>query len=158
MSKIIDILNHPKVIGTYVQGVVDAMRRENKSYDLTFVKDCGIPGWRIDIPGWQGSLSQLAMVAGADTLLDYLHACPKVNINVIRSNERIDELDADGSPYFRCERTVHSMSGSTYKVANLNGWQHDFWICPVTLFVMGEYPKYIYIRPLEGCKTEFIKE
>ena len=35
--------------------------------------------------------------------------------------------------------------GATYKVSNLEGFTKEVWICPVTLFVLGKYPKRIYV-------------
>jgi hypothetical protein len=29
---------------------------------------------------------------------------------------------------------------------NYRGAKGDFWICPVTLFVLGRYPKHLYIK------------
>ena len=41
----------------------------------------------------------------------------------------------------------HSLTGgSTYEVRNLEGFHRDIWLCPVTLFVLGKYPKYMYIK------------
>ncbi len=38
--------------------------------------------------------------------------------------------------------------GSTYKVNGLEGFTRNIWVCPVTLFVLGEYPKYIYVKKI----------
>ena len=41
----------------------------------------------------------------------------------------------------------HSLTGgSTYEVRNLEGFNRDIWLCPVTLFVLGRYPKYMYVK------------
>lgn len=36
--------------------------------------------------------------------------------------------------------------GSTYMVTALPGFERDIWLCPVPLFVLGRYPKYIYVK------------
>ena len=36
--------------------------------------------------------------------------------------------------------------GSTYQVTGLEGFERDIWLCPVTLFVLGRYPRYIYVK------------
>jgi hypothetical protein len=38
------------------------------------------------------------------------------------------------------------MGGATYTVHGVPGFDRTIWICPVTLFVLGEYPKYLYVR------------
>ena len=42
----------------------------------------------------------------------------------------------------------HSLTGgSHYRVTRLPGFRMDeIWLCPVTLFVLGQYPKYLYIK------------
>jgi hypothetical protein len=39
--------------------------------------------------------------------------------------------------------------GSIYTVTDLPGFERDIWLCPVTLFVLGRYPKYIYVKKNE---------
>ena len=49
--------------------------------------------------------------------------------------------------YAKLVQQEHSLTGrSTYQVTGLNGFERDIWLCPVTLFVLGRYPKYLYIR------------
>lgn len=38
--------------------------------------------------------------------------------------------------------------GSTYSVSGLAGFNRNIWLCPVTLFVFGKYPKYIYLKKI----------
>lgn len=53
----------------------------------------------------------------------------------------------DMDDYICCEQIEASLfGGSTYDVYGLEGFNRTIWICPVTLFVLGEYPKYIYIH------------
>ena len=33
-----------------------------------------------------------------------------------------------------------------FEVKGINGFNKKIWICPVTLFVLGKYPAYIYIK------------
>jgi hypothetical protein len=44
------------------------------------------------------------------------------------------------------------MSGATYHAELYRGVEYnlDLWLCDVTLFVLGEFPKYIYY----SCLTE----
>ena len=39
--------------------------------------------------------------------------------------------------------------GATYEVRDLDGFARDIWICPVTLTVLGRYPRYIYFKKTE---------
>ena len=49
--------------------------------------------------------------------------------------------------YFYCDQISKSMTGdSFYYVKDLDGFIRKIWICPVTLCVLGEYPRYIYIK------------
>ena len=55
--------------------------------------------------------------------------------------------------YIELEQTEHSLfGGSTYQVKYvpfIERYKRDtLWICPVTLFVLGRYPKFIYIKRL----------
>jgi len=153
MSKILDIVKNPQVIGHYIKGVLQRKKEnaENKKeqtlqhYKLAFVKESD-GGWYIVLPEWTGAHANLAMVAGSDLLLDHLDMGDrKVKVEVIKSSERIDNMEE----YFECEQIEASLlGGSTYNVYGVEGFDRTIWICPVTLFVLGEYPKHIYIRQL----------
>lgn len=54
--------------------------------------------------------------------------------------------------YIECvQQYARITGGSTYKVNGLPDFTREIWICPVTLTVLGHYPKYIYVKkmPLE---------
>jgi hypothetical protein len=101
--------------------------------------------WYIDFPGWPFDHHNLMMVAGADELCAFLSDDDKIaKISVIPSNK---ELNLEG--YGKLIQGEHSLTGgSTYEVTNLPGFDREIWICPVTLFVLGEYPKYLYVKKL----------
>ena len=64
------------------------------------------------------------------------------NIKVIPAP---DKEEHEG--YAELVRTNHSLTGgATYQVKNLPGFERNIWLCPVTLFVLGKYPKYMYIK------------
>jgi len=146
MSKISNIIQNPGVIGQYINGVVREATSTNKVYQLAFVKEED-GGWYIDLPSWTGAHANLAMVAGSDLLLDYfLKSGNRVEVEVVKSDKPLAEYDND-KRFCRCEQIEMSLfGGSTYEVYGLEDFHHTIWICPVTLFVLGEYPKYIYIR------------
>ena len=143
MGKILDIVKNPSVIGQYINGVINAKSQKEQVYRLAFVKeDDGV--WYIDLPNWEGAHANLAMVAGSDLLLDHLcKANNRVEVEVVKSDKPLDYMIDS----FRCEQIDMSLlGGSTYNVYGVEGFDRTIWICPVTLFVLGEYPKYIYIR------------
>ncbi|WP_407401717.1 DUF6717 family protein [Sodaliphilus sp.] len=115
---------------------------KKKEYSLTFNhEDDG--NWYVDFPGWPFEHHNLMMVAGADKLCAFLSDDDKVsNIKVIPANKREDH------PGYAClEQREHTLTGgSTYFVTGLNDFEREIWLCPVTLFVLGRYPKYIYIK------------
>lgn len=151
MNRLINIVKNPQVIGQYVNGVINAKRARAGVYRLSFVKEAD-GGWYIDLPEWTGAHANLAMVCGSDLLLDHLlKKGNRVNVEVIKSDTPLAEYeDATTSGYFRCEQTEMSLfGGATYNVFGVEGFDHTIWICPVTLFVLGEYPKFIYIRQLK---------
>lgn len=141
MGKILDIVKNPSVIGQYINGVINAKSRKEQVYQLAFVKEED-DVWYIDLPNWEGAHANLAMVAGSDLLLDYLDKGNN-RVEVVKSDMPLDNM----VDCFRCEQIDMSLlGGSTYNVFGVEGFDRTIWICPVTLFVLGEYPKYIYIR------------
>ena len=36
--------------------------------------------------------------------------------------------------------------GANYDATDCEDFQRSIWICPITLFVLGRYPKYIYVK------------
>ena len=99
--------------------------------------------WYVDFPNWPFDHHNLLMVAGADNLCDFLSDNGKTTyVDVIPSNKREDH------PGYAClVQGKHSLTGgSFYTVTQLPGFERDIWLCPVTLFVLGHYPKYIYIK------------
>ena len=99
--------------------------------------------WYVDFPGWPFDHHNLMMVAGADRLCEYLSDDDRfAHISVVPSNKRLDK------PGYAClVQGEHSLTGgSVYQVTGLAGFEREIWLCPVTLFVLGRYPKYIYIK------------
>ncbi|MBR2084128.1 MAG: hypothetical protein IJ879_05875 [Muribaculaceae bacterium] len=99
--------------------------------------------WYVDFPGWPFDHHNLMMVAGADKLCAFLSDDDKfAHVSVIPSNRPLDKAG-----YACLVQGEHSLTGgSTYMVTGLPGFERDIWLCPVTLFVLGRYPKYIYVK------------
>ena len=128
--------------------LVRSMLSKKREYRLQFNKEkngC----WYVDFPHWPFSHDNLAMVSGADKMLELLSDGDLlVKVSVIPTNK---QQQHEG--YIELRQTEHSLlGGSTYQVMYeqfVNRFKRDtLWICPVTLFVLGRYPKYIYVKKL----------
>lgn len=126
---------------------------KKKEYELSFEQD--LDGrWYIVFPGWPLDRSHLQMVAGADDMLDLIDTSHKhlVKTAVIPSKEKETH-----EGYYQLTCIKSSLSGGAfYTVQGLNGWNNnphairekELWLCPVTLCVLGHYPKYIYVKKI----------
>ncbi len=138
-------IKYAKLAWVYAKGICGFRR---KVYDLQFVYEPADKTWYIDMP-WPGDRYNLAMVAGSNHLLKFLDykGERRVRVLVMPSKKPQPELEAEG--YFMCDKQFSRLTGgATYKVNNLDGFTREIWICPVTLTVLGHYPKYIYIKQI----------
>ena len=137
-----EYLNGARRMATNVFG-----RRDE--YQLEFQKEeDGL--WYLVYPGWPFDHHNLLMVCGSDNMCELLSDDGRmVKISVIPANKHEEH-----EGYFELEQTEHSLTGgSTYEVDH-DEFRRRFnrdtlWICPVTLFVLGYYPKYIYVKKIE---------
>ena len=82
--------------------------------------------WYVDYPNWP-----------------FDHHNDRTTEVLVRPSNKKLELDG----YAELVQKDHSLTGgSTYDVHNLEGFNRDIWLCPVTLFVLGKYPKYMYVK------------
>lgn len=137
------IANIPSAIN-YLKGIVKAKEHIGSEYTISFTRENN-GRWYVDLPNWKGSHGSLEMVAGADDMLELIgNGEPHVKLQVIKHDKDIDNLKVD----MHAVRLTHSMAGgATYRVFNNEGID-EMWLCPVTLFVLGEYPKHLYIRKI----------
>lgn len=150
-----NVITYSKLAMKFAKGICGFRKKE---YDLQFVYEPEDNLWYIDMP-WPGDRYNLAMVAGADRMLDRLsdnnrtpgqRKANRVRVLVRPSRKPQPELMKDG--YIECvQQYARITGGSTYKVNGLPDFTREIWICPVTLTVLGHYPKYIYVKkmPLE---------
>jgi len=111
-------------------------------------------GWFIDLPEYIeagiGTKANLAMVCGADTMLDKLsnngkeitiqfedykfkgHTDQLVNTGIGMDKEALNAVEHPEVEY-----------GGYYHAKKLN---HNLWLCPVVEFIWGHYPEIIYIK------------
>ena len=128
------------------QKLLKSVLNRKREYQIQFNKEkdgC----WYVDFPHWPFSHDNLAMVSGADKMLELLSDGDLfVRVSVIPAKRQ--ELHDD---YIELEQTESSLfGGSTYQV-KYEPFKERFkrdtlWICPVTLFVLGQYPKFIYVK------------
>lgn len=119
---------------------------------IKFYKEQG--GWYADLPQWLeggGSLADLAMVSGADTLLDKLSLPYGYNpfIGGILAKDEIKnevtlQMQIGPQVEFEVLQKVGEDETGAWYVNMSDG--HLLWLCPVTLFVFGKYPNYIYYK------------
>lgn len=127
-----------------------------KHYTLSFSAELdnnNYKRWYYVFKNWGFSKDNLEMVAGAEHLCDY-YAYNRywLTIDVIATNKPIQ--DEKGYDKYTSETLQKDMSlkdkimyGRTYyNIENEGKKITTMWICPVTLFVLGRYPRYIYIK------------
>ena len=135
-------ITYAKLAWVFAKGICGFRR---KVYDLKFVHEGNI--WYIDMP-WPGDHYNLAMVAGSDRLLTFLDTHNENRVRVLVRPSKKRRTDLKG--YFECvQQDSGLLAGATYNVNGLPGFTRDIWICPVTLTVLGHYPKYIYIKQMQ---------
>lgn len=132
---------------------------KKEEYIISFTKeDDGF--WYVDYPNWPFDHSHLMMVDGADKLCELLSYDGKhTKVSVVPSNEFKVLQSSDINERFALIRTEWGLTeGATYQV-QLGQFRFmtrphipTIWLCPVTLFVLGEYPEYLYIKKLESAQ------
>lgn len=96
---------------------------------------------------WAFKEDNLEMVYGADDLCEkFSGGKQNIEINVVKSNEKLnfsnDYLELIRKPLSKGFKDKICL-GANY-VNSKTG--EKMWICPVTLFVLGKYPKFLYIQ------------
>ena len=115
-------------------------------YHLKFVK-YEDNNWYIDLPNWPFEHENLEMVAGADKLCEELSNGKNfVNTTIITSYWQLRKKTAEN--YIKCSKSWAKLIwGGQYFIPKNNITTIDsIWLCQVTLFVIGWWPKYIYIK------------
>ena len=103
-------------------------------------------GWYIDLPEYLkqgGNKGDLAMVAGADTMLDFLAAgADKVSLILdLHPFPGSDELTL-------VQKRDLLTGGGDYMLRTFEGLElnHAMWLCDVTEYVFGFLPARIYVK------------
>lgn len=98
--------------------------------------------WYVDLPEWTGSKADLEMVCGADTLLDRLS---NQGVEVVCKVSEIPVENFELLEYIR--DADERQNGAFYKIGSIVGQDFNLqiWLCDVTRFVFGYFPKKIYL-------------
>lgn len=126
-------------------------------YNLHFVaeNDPPIKRWYYDFKHWGFEHGNLEMVAGADALCElYANGKNDVTVNIICKNKPITHPTTIYNEFIA--ETPNKSTSWKDKIIYGRNYIHvdpndenkitTMWICPVTLFVLGRYPKHIYIK------------
>lgn len=137
---------------------------KKEKYTLHFIAENNPPikRWYYDFKHWGFAHGNLEMVSGADSLCElYAQGNDEVTVNIIATNKLInDKQILEQYDLFIAEELPQNTKlidkyayGRQYNntktvIKNLKEQIQirTMWICPVTLFVLGRYPKYIYIK------------
>ena len=101
--------------------------------------------WYVDLPEWEGEVADLEMVMGADTFLDILAQGEDqvfVTLSVV-PEEGDDKLVLIEPGKLEGPEMGE---GAWYKLESYRGIEYglSMWLCDVTTFVFGYFPKEIY--------------
>lgn len=123
---------------------------------IRFIKEIGL--WYADLPEFLeqglGTKNNLLMVDGADTFLDLLSGSGDMitldislakfegyyakleKVGIGKNKELLDAVGHEPVEY-----------GTYYEVCELDGesFSHRLWLCPVTEYVFGSYPKGMWV-------------
>ncbi len=127
---------------------------------IRFIKEVGL--WYADLPEFLerglGTKNNLLMVDGADTFLDLLsRGGDRITLDI--SLEKFEGYQAKmdkvmmGKNHELLDAVGHEPVeyGAYYEVCELDGasFSHRLWLCPVTEYVFGEYPKEMWVRVVD---------
>ena len=133
--------------------LIKAICNKKSEYIISFKReDDG--KWYADIPGWPKRFHKNAeMVCGADRLLDALSGRkvgwenPSDYLTIrVTVKEKLDIKNQPKSNGLLCLEFSELTKGAFYASNHI----HDFvYLCPVTLFVLGRYPRLIYYKVID---------
>lgn len=120
---------------------------KKKEYTLRFVKQNS--RWYADIKGWPCKYhDNLEMVFGSNRLLDTLDTNNTGNVYTT-----IYPNSLENGNLFLTKQNSTLLGGAFYKATILHdnvvtNFPEEIWICPVTLFVLGKYPKNMVVKTI----------
>jgi hypothetical protein len=115
--------------------------------NFLFTKTYGEGRWYIDLPEWTGEKADLEMVAGADTMLDFMAEGDNKVIVCI------SETEFENSEKLQLKGMAEDIgSGAYYFLQKYRGVEVNLtlWLCDVTLFVFNnKFPTNIFMSPIK---------
>jgi hypothetical protein len=132
------VFNIIKVIGLLLRNAIIWRSK----YDLSFYHEDD-KVWYVDLSDWPFAHHNFAMVDGAEKLCSYLaDGRQTVRIEVIASKVPLPLSD-----YGLLTKNYSNLFyGADYDATGFRSFHRSVWICPVTLFVLGRYPRCIYVK------------
>ena len=102
--------------------------------------------WHIDLPEYieqGGSVADLQMIDGADTMLDMM-AGKENSVILLVANEKFDGADK----LILTEKCDPYIGGGNYLMTHYEGQEinRTMWLCQVTEFVFGDIPPQIFVK------------
>ena len=97
--------------------------------------------WYVDLPEWKAAKWHLAMVEGADTLLDSLRDYAKRDVKLTTSLEHFG-----GCSVLRKTHDEPIGDGAYYEFIDDQGEVLQLWLCGVMTWYYGFNPEKIYFR------------
>lgn len=107
--------------------------------------------WYIDLPNYPYDKSDLAMVMGADDMLDIISNNGKtVFLNISNSDDENHVEYSNKLEYLRDAKDEMGQ-GAFYVMKNCDNKDVmlEIWLCDVTKFVFGDFPKIIYFEKVD---------
>ena len=99
-------------------------------------------GWYVQLPNYEGHVSDLEMVAGADTLCELI-ANDLTEITVTVSDKPFEHVNFSTKKLQLEFINSTGEEGANYRLESL---KLDVWLCNVTKYVFGNFPATIYIK------------
>ena len=78
-------------------------------------------------------------------MCSFANASMSFNLTLHKRSSSRKRLALDGYAEL-VQINAHLTCGAFYQVEKLEGFAREIWICPVTLTVLGRYPRFIYVK------------
>ena len=116
-----------------------------RKLNVSFIKVDG--SWYCDIKGWPERFFPNALMVGDASRLIQMNSGGKeyITFEVIPSKKK----RRDNNLIELTQTSSSTTGGGYYKTDFCNAGLSNIWLCPITLFVLGRYPEYIYFRRVE---------
>ena len=113
----------------------------NGYYDVAFTKIDR--KWYCEVPGFPKELFEhTLMVGGAAKLLEYYSRGDNKIVAKIKIANEMEDKQYCG---FRLYKDSSTLTGGAFYKDPSGFFNEEFWLCPVTLFLLGKYPERIFI-------------